>query len=321
MDMDKKGHQRWQHHVMVFLLFVMLSACLWLLSSLGKQQTITFSIPIKYRDMPEGFVVNSRMPRTVDVEVRDMRQNLIMMRYFSDRCDTMEVSLKEWFDSVSCRSMVDNASLHNVISRKLRLGSSAKVEQFYPHELVIGYARLHKKVVPLKLSSDISLRRQYIYRSPISVTPQVVTLYGSEDALKEINEVTTKTVSIQDLSKDWSGDVLVSVDSRVKVQPKMAHVEVEVEPFTEQRVELPIVTVNVPDGMVMRTFPAKAYVVFNVGLSHYNDADSSSFVVMADYEQAQSAQDERVRLKVKSSVSFARQVHVMPQEVEFMIER
>ncbi len=321
MHLNNKGHHRWQHHVLVFLLFFVLSSCLWLLSSLGSRQVVTFSIPLKFTDVPEGYVVNTRLPRTVDVDLRDTRQNLLMMRYFSDRCDTMCVSLMAWFDSVNCRSVIDNASLHNVIVGKMRLGANASVEQFYPHELTIGLAQLHKKVVPLKLSGNFSLRRQYIYRKPITIEPRVVTLYGSERDLNSIKEVTTETVNVEDLTKNWNGTIRIVTDDRIKVVPNVAHVNVEVEPFTEQRLEMPIVPIHVPNGVTMRTFPAKVHVVFNVGLSHYNEADTSSFVVEADYNQTLSMTGARMRLAVRSKVDFAHQIHVIPQDVEFMIEQ
>lgn len=321
MYLNNKGHHRWQHHALVFLLFFVLSACLWLLSSLGTRQVVTFSIPLKFTDVPEGYVINTRLPRTVDVDLRDTRQNLLMMRYFSDRCDTMRVSLTEWFDSVNSRSVIDNASLHNVIVGKMRLGSSTNVEQFYPHELTVGYAHLHKKVVPLKLSGNFSLRRQYIYRTPISVEPRVVTLYGSERDLSSIKEVTTEAVNVEDLTKNWSEQVRIVSDERIKVVPNVAHVSVEVEPFTEQKLEMPVVPIHVPNGVTMRTFPAKVHVIFNVGLSHYNDADTSSFVVEADYNQTLSMTNDRVRLTVRSKVDFAHQIHVFPQDVEVMIEQ
>ena len=79
-------------------------------------------------------------------------------------------------------------------------------------------------------------------------------------------------------------------------------------------------TENVPEGRILKTFPAMVDVTFKVGSSLYNDIRPDEFQLVVDY--ASIAQDDsRCKVMLRRMPRGISSVTVSPQEVEYLIER
>ena len=57
-----------------------------------------------------------------------------------------------------------------------------------------------------------------------------------------------------------------------------------VDIYAEKSVEVPIRGINYPPDKVLRTFPSKVQVTFQVGLSHFKSITSEDFFIGVTYE-------------------------------------
>ncbi len=278
---------------------------------------------VGYTGMPSGYVPTSKLPTKVDVEVRDVGFSLLYLRHLSGCPDSIYIDVSESWDSAKQVVSIDNKTLHDAVSKRMAGAANLSIEQFYPSDITVTFARLYRKVVPVVLTNDIVLSRQFTYRSPIEIYPRTVTLYGEKSQLEAIVEIPTFPLSLVDLQNDWSGKVKLQEISGVKMSTDQVDVALKVEPFTEERLSVDVQALNVPSGRVLRTFPAKVDVVFNVGLSHYNQVDTSDFVVTADCQQIDKTQSgsrpQKLKLQVKSDVSFISNLRSEPDRVEYLL--
>ena len=89
----------------------------------------------------------------------------------------------------------------------------------------------------------------------------------------------------------------------------------------EKTVDVPVVGINFPAGKVLRTFPSKVQVTFQVGLRHFKDVSSDDFFIGVTYEDVLRTQGDKLPLVVKGSPDFVSHVRVVPSSVDYLIEQ
>jgi hypothetical protein len=94
-----------------------------------------------------------------------------------------------------------------------------------------------------------------------------------------------------------------------------------VEPFTERKVQLPVSSINCPENLSIRTFPAYVVATYTVGLSHFNTLYPGDIQVYLDYNDLKSNKLSKQTLKIKNNTTFISNIRVSPQDVEFILEQ
>ena len=79
--------------------------------------------------------------------------------------------------------------------------------------------------------------------------------------------------------------------------------------------------VNFPAGKVLRAFPSKVNVTFQVGLSHFRQITESDFHINVSYEELLRLGSDKYTVKLKSVPKGVNQVRINPEQVDFLIEQ
>ena len=72
---------------------------------------------------------------------------------------------------------------------------------------------------------------------------------------------------------------------------------------------------------VLRTFPSKVQVTFQVGLAHFKDATSDDFFIGVTYEDIIRAKSDKLPLTLKTSPDYVSHVRITPASVDYLIEQ
>ncbi len=91
--------------------------------------------------------------------------------------------------------------------------------------------------------------------------------------------------------------------------------------YAEKSVEVPVRGVNFPPDKVLRTFPSKVQVTFQVGLSHFKAITAEDFFIGVTYEELLNNKGEKCPVKLKSVPRYVNHVRLNPQEVDYLIEQ
>ena len=78
--------------------------------------------------------------------------------------------------------------------------------------------------------------------------------------------------------------------------------------------------VNLPQGKVLRTFPAKVTVKFVTGVNVYRTLSPSDFVVIADYNEIVSQQSEKCNLYLQEVPQGVTRAALVTRQVDYLIE-
>jgi hypothetical protein len=94
-----------------------------------------------------------------------------------------------------------------------------------------------------------------------------------------------------------------------------------VDIYTEKTVEVPLHGVNFPADKVLRTFPSKVQITFQVGLKRFRSIKASDFIINISYEELLKLGSDKYTVKLKSFPSGINQIRIVPEQVDFLIEQ
>ena len=91
--------------------------------------------------------------------------------------------------------------------------------------------------------------------------------------------------------------------------------------YSEKTVDVPVQGINFPADEVLRTFPAKVQVTFQIGLSQFKNVTADDFVVVVDYKKLHESTGDKCKPILVQSPSIVNHVRLSPQEIEYIIEQ
>ena len=82
-----------------------------------------------------------------------------------------------------------------------------------------------------------------------------------------------------------------------------------------------MIGLNFPSDRVLRTFPSKVHVTFQVGLSLFKSVTADDFEVVVDYNDLNEENGEKCQLKLVRVPLNVHHVRLSPQEIDYIIEQ
>jgi hypothetical protein len=107
----------------------------------------------------------------------------------------------------------------------------------------------------------------------------------------------------------------------VKMVPDHVKVTFFTDVLTEEEIEgIPVIGINMPDGMILRTFPAKVTVSFVTGVTTYRQLKKEDFTVIADYNEIKKNPSEKCHIYLKEVPRGISKVKLQTSSVDYLIE-
>ena len=306
----------WNREFLVFLFFILVSATFWLLETLNEDYENEISIPVEYVNVPDNVVITSDVPSEIKARIADKGFTLFNYYILSKKSEPVKVNFLDYQEkgnSVRITSTEIQKQLLKILE------SSSRLVSFKPEGFEMVYTRGQAKRVPVRLKGSVTAKQQYDI-TDIAFSPDTLTIYAPEDILDTIHVVFTAPISYHELSDNLSFDTEMTRPRNVKFVPDKVTVQVSVAQLTEKTVEVPIHTINVPAGKIMRTFPSKAKITFQTVLSNFDKVNASDFYICVDYNTLISSASNRCTLEASEYPSAIKHMGIWPAEVEYLIE-
>ena len=200
------------------------------------------------------------------------------------------------------------------------LASSSKIISSKPDKLEFFYNYGTNKKVPVRWSGRVIPEELY-FISHVDYSPDSVTVYASDEKLDSINMVYTETLNYANFRDTLSITCQLAKLKGVKVVPDKVKINFYTDVLTEESIDgIPIMGVNLPEGKVLRTFPAKVTVSFVTGVSVFRNLRPEDFTVVADYNEIKRHPSEKCRLSLKDVPQGISRAHLDVTLVDYLIE-
>jgi hypothetical protein len=293
----------------------------------SKEYTYKIKVKALYANVPSDKVVSYKLPDSLDLEVYGGGFELYGLN-FKNTPKEVVVDLghlkksKGNFESVEYQINLSQ-QLSYVSEQFAEYG--VKVTKIYPEQISFFFDAKEKKLVKVVPDISFSFANQYSINGKISFFPSKILVKGPKAILNKIDSITTEKVVLKNLNKDYIGFAnfkLPQNSSGIELPAKKLAYKIPVEKFTETELEIPISTINVPDGFSIKTYPNKVKVVFNVGLSSYKSITPSMFVVNAFVGNIDSiSKTSMLKLKLEKYPEKVNNCRLQKEKVEFIIQR
>ncbi len=162
------------------------------------------------------------------------------------------------------------------------------------------------KQVPVVFRGKITTSKSY-YLAHTEFLPSTVTVYANKKQLDELESVEIEPFNLRNLQDTIHRSVPVKKIRGMKIVPQMVRLAVYPDVLTEESVDVPVTAINMPENMVLRTFPSKVAVRFTIGASLFRTIKPSQFKVVVDYNDLANNPSDKCTLQLAQRAALGEQ--------------
>lgn len=300
--------------MLIFLMFVGLVTIIWWGRTMSSSmRDAKFTINVIYSGVEDCIQFATPLPSQIEATISDEGRNL---RYLSKQNLTITLDLSHYFTEKQGMLTLTG----DMIRPRLQdiLPGTAIIEQLSPDKFETFYSQQNSKYVPIVLDYNVQCIPQHQLKGKPIQSLDSILIYGSDDMLSSIDNITTSTITLTNISDTVRHTVDLQIPTSVRTKTTLLQVTFISEQFTDKSFTLPIQVLDVPQGEHVRLFPKETTVTVRVGVSSYAQVEASDIVVSCNYPlQVCNA----LPLEVHSDNPHISNIRIYPSSVEYIIER
>ena len=281
----------------------------------SKQYSEVIEIPVEYVNVPpDKLLLNN--PESLQLRVEE---NGFTVAWFSLFAPTITIDLAQ--------AHVDDGNLvYDLIENRAQLQSQLELDmddnQFLKEVLTVNFEQKQEKKLPVIFRSNIEYAAGYSAVSDLQFTPDSIMVSGPDNVLDTLSRLLTEPLSLAKVKNDREGAVYLDTTALPNVTFYKNKVEysLDVEKFTEGKVQVPIEIMNVPRGLNVVIFPKEVVLFYQVNLKEFNKVTASDFRVMVDFNEVRGEQDFLIPQVIKKP-DFTSNLRLNEKRIQFIIKK
>ena len=299
---------------LIFLFFVFIASVFWLFQVLNDNYEGQISMKLDLKNVPDNAVLTSELPPEIKDRLKD--RGMVLLNYWLNSVSAIPIDFDEYEDQGN-QVVVSQSALKQKI--KNALSQSTELVSIYPDTLSYIYATGDGKKVPVRLKGKITVDPRY-YIADVVYQPDSVMVYAPSEILDTISAAYTSSVVFEQVKDTTTQKVLLQKQKGVKFVPDFSEIRLLADVYSEKTLEVPVRGINFPANKVLRTFPSKVNVTFQVGLSHFRTVNPDDFFIAVSYEELIRGNKSKCTPHLKAFPKIIKHPRVSPEEVDFIIE-
>ncbi len=302
---------------LIFLFFLLLSGTFWLMMALNETYEKEFDIPVRLVGVPKNAVMTGDPPDTVHVVIRDKGFTLVTYEY-GKSFRPLTFKFASYADEDQGHGVIPNADVIRLVQPQLY--GSSKLLSVKPDKLDFYFTFGASKQVPVKFRGRITTSKTY-YLAHTEFMPGMVTVYANKKQLDQLKYVEIEPFDYRNLQDTIHQNVRLQKIRGVKMVPSTVRLSVYPDVLTEESVDVPVSAINMPTGMVLRTFPSRVTVRFTVGASLFRTISPDQFKVVVDYDELTANPSDKCTLQLRSVPRTVSKAKLEIDKVDYLLEQ
>ena len=298
---------------LIFLFFLALSGAFWLLMTLNETMEREFKIPMRLTGVPRNAVITGELPDTVRVTVRDKGFTLVTYDF-----RPLVFRFSNYADEDEGKGTIPLADVQKQVLSQMY--GSSKLLQVKPGAFDFYFTYGTSKKVPVVFRGKITTNKSY-YLAHTEFYPSMVTVYANKQQLDKLQSVEIEPFNYRNLQDTIRQAVKIKKIRGVKIVPPTVRLSVYPDVLTEETIDVPITAINMPPGMVLRTFPSKVTVRFTIGASLFRTIKPNLFKVVVDYEELAANPSDKCTLQLRSVPRSVSKASLEIDRVDYLLEQ
>ncbi|MGM9704481.1 MAG: CdaR family protein [Prevotella sp.] len=301
----------------IFLFFLALSSIFWLMMTLNETFEQEITVPVQLTGVPENVVITTDVDSALRVTVRDKGYTLATYLY-GEQLPAVKIPFDAYANKNTGYGVVPLIDIQRQLYQ--RLMSSSKIQSINPDKMDFYFNYGLSKTVPVRMNGTVVPAKSY-YLAHTKFWPEMVTVYAGKNILDSIKYVKIAPIHIVNFEDTVIREVELEKVRGVKCVPAKVRIGLYPDILTEEILDIPIQTVNVPEGKALRLFPSHVEVRFIVGASLFRTIGAERFTVVADYNEAVNNTNGKCNIYLRNNPNDVRSARLAIQQVDFLIEQ
>lgn len=300
--------------ILLYSVFVLISAILWCFLTLNNSITIECELPVKIIK-PGNVRFLSDVPDTITVTVTDKGTSLVKRFIMPD--PKLELRFDEYSDGENTFK-VDASQLRRVIARQF--GRTATLSSILPESINARFTDQPGKRVPVILDVEVEPAMLHTRNGVITRDYDSVLVYADYKTLKEITEVYTYHVREVNLTDTLRRRVAISPIKGAVMEPRSIEITIPIEKLVTRSQRVPISVRNAPDNINVVLFPSNVEVTYRTPMSEAHKENALTVVV--DYNNINlQSRGHKVPVQAGEVPGAYEDVRLAVDSVEYIIEK
>ncbi len=300
----------------MFLFFLILSGAFWLMMTLNEIYEYEIKVPVHVKGVPRNVVLTSEPIDTIRVTVRD-KGWFIMAYLYTQKPKPITIPFKT-YDRGNGRGSIPLADMKRALEQELEV--STKIVSVKPERYEYYYNNGQRKRVPVRWTGRV-IPDQLFFISNTIYSPDSVDIYSSKEKLDSIQAVYTEPLNLVNFRDTLSITCNLAHAADVKVDPERIQIQFFTDVLTEETMtNIPIQCINLPENMVLRTFPPKAKVHFVAGATQIKALRPEDFIVIVDYREIEQKQQDKCTLYLRHVPHGVSRATLETHRVDYLLE-
>lgn len=197
--------------------------------------------------------------------------------------------------------------------------SQGKIIQVKPDRIDFYYNKGASRKLPVHFVGTLEPRVGY-YVSQTIISPDSVLVYASDAAFDTLMYVETQRVHISDFTEPQELTPSLRKIRGAKLQASNVKVKLITDMLTDCTIEVPVEGVNMPQGMLLRTFPSKVKVSFKTGMKRFKNLKPSDFSVVVEYNDIVRNPSDKCRVILQSVPHDIMDARLEVNTIDYLLE-
>ncbi|HET8808958.1 MAG TPA: YbbR-like domain-containing protein [Flavobacteriaceae bacterium] len=315
-DLKKIAHPRFKRtNFKAFSFFLGFSLLIWILVQFSKTYQEAVRIPVEYSQIPKDKIIDDK-PVFLDIR---LEESGFRIAWFSLFKNDLKIDLTK-LDS-NGEELVYNVENHSQeIRQQLDLNPEEVV--FMEETLKIPYQQKTVKTVPVLSQIQVDFQPGYASNDSLRISPDSITISGAKNKVDSIKSLKTIYLELKKVNGPVSGSIAIDTSGigEITFYENKVNYSLQVEKFTEGKIQVPINVTNAPEGMEITIFPKTLTVIFKVSLENYKDISKSDFRVVCDYRELEEGQSFFIPKVLKKPEKIT-QLRLNVNKVQFVVQK
>lgn len=302
---------------LIFLFFLALSGIFWLMMTLNETYEVEYKVPLTIAGVPKNVVMTSEPSDTVRVTVKD--KGFVIMTYsLYHKFKPLTIRFSAYANTKTGHGVIPLADMMKMMRQQIYGSSSLTSLKCDKPDFTFNYGQ--NKKVRVVLAGNIVPAKNY-YLAHVQIVPEFVSVYANRQELETIKGVLTENLNLSNISDTVTREIDLCAIAGAKVVPSKVKVTLYPDVLTEGSVDVPIVAINKPKNLIIRTFPQTVKVRYTVGSMVYRLVRPSDFQVHVDYMQIADHPSDKCKLHLVCNSRFVREATLETLQVDYLIEQ
>jgi hypothetical protein len=317
-----EGQQlQFRKKVLLFSIFLLIAIFIWFLNALSKNYTTQIAYPLRYEDLPVDRVFVGELPDELDLRINAHGYAILRYKVFGNpspiNFNVSAFSLNRAGND-SSRAFIVTRYLRDQVARQLP--AELQLLEIKPDTLYFQFARSKKRKVKVIPDFHFQVDNQFTVKDQIQLDPDSVEVTGPDLILDTLRQVYTVRTELGELTRNFSDKVRLQTLPDLEYDRLKVQCHIELERFTEVQLTLPVTVVNLPDSILIQTFPSRIRFTCNVGLSKYERISNNQIRAVVDYDEIRE-ESRLVDVQIQNLPVYLLSYEYYPKTVEYLKSR